>query len=31
MQLSHTLDQLEVLDAIDQHGTFAAAAKALAK
>jgi len=29
--LRHTLDQLEVLDAIEKHGTFAAAARALGK
>ena len=31
MPLRHTLDQLEVLDAIEKHGTFAAAARALGK
>lgn len=29
--LHHTLDQLEVLDAIDRHGTFARAAKSLGR
>lgn len=31
MPLRHTLDQLEVLDAIDRHGTFARAARSLGR